>query len=129
MARKDIRVDFPTNPDEQIDIIGKMLEMNDADPTKSPLRLMDVEALRRVFNATKELRDAYKEFNAKALTANGEAKVKLGTIQSDGSGLFLMAQARDLLMAVYASNPRELDLWGWKTVESVTVRKAAPAKV
>lgn len=128
MARKDIRVDFPRNPDEQIDIIGKMLEKHDADVAKSPLRLMDVEALRAVYNATKDLRDAYKLLIAQALTANGDAQVKLGAIQSDGSGLFLMAQARDLLLAVYASNPRELGEWGWEVAETVTVRKKEAPK-
>ncbi len=125
MARKDTRVDFPGNPDEQIDIIGKMLEKHDAAPTTSPLRVMDIEALRRVYNATKELRDAYKALIAQALTANGEAKVKLGAIQTDGSGLFLMAQARDLLLAIFAANPRELEEWGWKVAETTTVRKKA----
>ena len=52
-----------------------------------------------------------KDFLAKAMNANGEAKVKLGTIQSDNSGLFLMAQASDLLLATFASNSRALELW------------------
>lgn len=70
-----------------------------------------------------------RHFIAKALTANGEAQVKLGAIQTDGSGLFLMAQARDLLLAVFASNPRELGEWGWKVAESVMVRTKETPKI
>ena len=60
--------------------------------------------------------------------ANAEAKVKLGTIQADGSGLFLMAQARDLLLAAFASNPTLLEQWGWKVVQSQSRTRITPTK-
>lgn len=130
MARKTIKVETPKNPDKQVDVIGKMLVKHDADPANSPLRLMQVEVLRAIHTAAKTHRDLYEMYEVKAKVENGAAKVKLGAIQAEGSGLFLMAQARDLLLAAFASNPRELDMWGWEVVEGtvVTKRPVATAK-
>ena len=117
MARKTTRVEIPTNPDELLNLLGKVEAKHEADGANSPLKSLDMAR--------------FAELRATASAANDEAgnlyrlaKIQtdlrdhaFGAIQTSGTELFILSQIRNLLLAIHQENPRMLGEWGFEVVE------------
>ena len=124
MARKTVRVDWPKDPEDLMKLIGKVVAKSEALGADSPLKNMDIPALKAKNEAAVVAQDSYDDFSAKAKTQMGVRNNALGTRQTQGTGSQLLAQARDILLANNPDNPRVLDEWGFTVVEGEAVRSS-----
>ena len=128
MARTTVRVDIPnTNPDDVITLIEAIMAqhnaLNKAAPGSSPIAQKTMDALSAIVATAKPDRAAAKAAQAQADTLMSSSNNALGfgegqTMRTEGTGLWLVGQIRDLLLANYRGQETNLEIFGFNVVIS-----------
>lgn len=124
-GKRTVRVEIPTeSPDKFITLAGAIVAQNTAEGAASPLSGkidMAVYASRAtdagtMFNNAASKRAEKEAKHGEALAICGYAAGQ--TSETEGTLYQIITQVRDLLLAVYHTNPEELSVWGYDVVVS-----------
>lgn len=117
MARKTVRAKIPANPDERLKLLKKVLAKHEADGTSSPLNALAMDVLEA---KTEEADSAHQEADRLYKLAEIETKKRdaaFGTAQNPDTAVFILSQARAILLGINKANPQALQNWGFEVVE------------
>ena len=110
MNNKDFKVVLPSTIEEKIALAAKILAADKEDGNDSPLKGVNSPALK---NKEESIT------NAQTYNAESEEYLNKSTIATKKRNLLIpeideyTKAARDILMLIYADNPRELTRWGF----------------
>ena len=135
MARTTVRVDVPSgSPDDLANLIDAICKesdrLNAVQANSSPVPAALITSLKAVSVSAKADRATAKDHDRQAQVLYEKANTTLGlakgqTIRNDGTGLNLVARARDLLLALNLGKENALEPFGFKVVVGSA---AAPTK-
>jgi len=136
MPRISVRVDVPTNPDDLNSLVGKIVAqdtaLNAETPGSSPLNPKDVAALKAIQTAVQPDRDLIAKLQPQIDAAVQRSETALGLadgqgVRTDGTGLFLVTKIRDVLLAQYKGQEKQLEEFGYNVVITsvATAQRAA----
>ncbi len=127
MARRPARVVIPGNADALIALAQKVYAKSQSDPD-SPLKALDMAMLNSQAQAAQDQNERAKQLARDAELATSARDNALGeTRASPDTVLFLLTQARDLLLAMNKDDPRRLGDYGFDVVESNPKPEPPPA--
>jgi len=127
MPRITVKVDVPTNPDDLTNLIGKIVAqdtaMNTSSPGSSPLNHKDVAALKAIQASAQPDRALIKNLQPQIDAAVQRSETTLGladgqTVRTEGTGLFLVTKIRDLLLAQYKGQEKQMEGFGFPVAMS-----------
>ena len=128
MAARKPRVEIPRNPEELIKLLKAVTKKHDADGASSPLKDMNISAVKaQTAEADKQHTDG-ESFRKKAEDCTQARDKALGLSKKaveDGTAIWHVMAMRDVLMGVYKGREQKLGEWGF-TVDASP--KARPAK-
>ena len=127
MAKNNVRVEIPGDPSELIALAAKIEKKHVDLGTASPLReLEDVATFGPAVARAAEHDGKADEYEGKRETEIGERNKDVPNVRNG------TRTRRDLLLAVFASNPKKLTEWGFNVSEGGTgggdATKPAPGK-
>jgi hypothetical protein len=135
MARTTIRIELPASrPDDLVALIDAITKESDRInvlvPNSSPVPAALITSLKAAATSAKADRLAAKDHERQAQVSFEKANATLGlakgqSIRSGGTGLNLIARARDLLLALNLGKENALEPFGFKVVVGSA---AAPVK-
>ncbi len=115
MAKNKVRVEIPGDPSELIVLAAKIEDKHAKLGDKSPLKeLEDVETFGPAVTRAAGHDGKADEFEAKRETEIGERNKDVPAVKEG------VRTRRDLLLAVFASNPKKLTEWGFNVSEGGT---------
>jgi len=125
MARKTVRVGFVrTNPDDLMVLMNRLIEKHTKLAAASPLKDVEVNAMKLLLeSATLQRRDE-KEAEAKAQALHNSVTMLLGIAKgqlssSPGTGLYHLTGMRDTLLREYRGEEEKLSEWGFNVVTGI----------
>jgi hypothetical protein len=137
MPRITVKVDVPDNPDDLMDLIGKIIDqdsaLNTKSPGSSPLNLKDVTALKAIQAGAQPDRDLIAKLQPQIDAAVQHSETLLGladgqTVRTEGTGLFLVTKIRDGLLSEYKGQEKQMEGFGYPVViSSVATAQRQPA--
>lgn len=127
MARKTVRVDIPTNPDDLLQLLEKVIAKNAADGAASPLKSLNMATFEAKTQVALAANSEMQRLYELAKIETGKRDNAFGSIQTADTALYILGQIRDLLLVIYKNNPRELGQWGFGVVEGEVTIKRGPA--
>jgi hypothetical protein len=136
MPRITVKVDVPTSPDDLADLIGKIIAqdtaMNASSPGSSPLNPKDVTALKAIQASVQPDRALIKNLQPQIDAAVQRSETNLGlangqTVRTEGTGLFLVTKLRDVLLAEYKGQEKQMEGFGYNVAmgSAATPQRAA----
>lgn len=128
MARKTTKVAIPKNVDDLLLLLAAVSAKNEADGATSPLLALNMAAMKDHAASAKAAQTKAKELQRLAEIQTATRDEALGSAQTPGSALFVLTQARDLLLTLYKDNPKKLGEWGFTVSEGeVSTPRPKPA--
>lgn len=129
MARKTVKVEIPTNPDELLKLLKAVLEKHGEDGADSPLKALAMANLATRTSAADAANDEANRLYRLAEIETKKRGAAFGTAQTPDTALFVLTQVRDMLLTIHKGNPQKLQNWGFQVVEgSATTNKPKTTK-
>ncbi len=129
MSRKTVKVEIPNNPDDLLLLLGKVIAKNAADGADSPIKSLNMTTFEAKTTIAATANAEMQRLYDLAKIETGKRDNAFGTMQTEDTVLYILGQIRDMLLAIYKNNPRELGQWGFDVVEGeVTLKRATTAK-
>lgn len=125
MARKTVKVEIPANPDDLLLLLKKVIAKNELDGVNSPLKGLNMATFAAKTGIAAASNSEMQRLYDVAKIETGKRDNALGSIQTADTALYILGQIRDMLLAIYKDNPRELGQWGFDVVEGEVVIKRA----
>lgn len=128
MAAKKPRVVIPRNPELLIKLLKKVVKKHQDDAASSPLKDFDMSTLSGMATEADKQHTDGDDFRKKAEACTQLRDKALGlhtTSVEEGTALWTLMAARDLLMGLYKGKEQKLGDWGFEVDASV---KTKPAK-
>ncbi len=134
MARKNVKVIIPRNPDRLIELGEQILAKHDADPASSPLAGLNIAEFAAKVALAKERHAMAKKLRKDAETATEDRDHALGhkkdqSTTTEGTVLNYVTRSRHILMGVYKGKEQHLGNFGFEVNQSTnsarTKRKAS----
>lgn len=122
MARRNFSIVVPRNPELLIALADKILQKHYQDGTLSKINAATAQQLQDKLNAARTENTRQNELNRLKEKLNEERSLLLGlhdtqNAYSEGTVLYIITAARDILLGQYRGNERVLGDWGY-TVNS-----------
>jgi hypothetical protein len=139
MARRTVKVDVPTNPDDLVglaeSIIAQHQKLEGESPGSSPLKMADIQQLQQIVAQAKPARKEAKEHARQAQVLNEQASRALGlcgdqNTLTPGTGLSVVTKVRKALELEYRGVENEMEIWGFHVevgTASAPTKKQKPA--
>ena len=125
MARKTTKVEIPKNADDLLILMNNVLAKNAADGAASPLKTLNMEAMQSKSEVAGAAQAKSKEYERLSQIETANRDDAIGTAQTLDSALYILTQARDLLLTINKANPKMLGEWGFNVVEGTASAGAA----
>ena len=121
MARVTVRVNIPTNPDDMIGLLEAILREHQRLGAASPVSAAMAAQMQAVVDAAKPKRQLGQDLARQSQEANESSNMFLGLgagqgVRTPGTGLNLVAQLRDLLLALHPGTESALEPFGFDVV-------------
>jgi hypothetical protein len=130
-------VDVPANPDDLTALIGNIIAqdaaLNTATPGSSPINPKDIAALKAIQASAQPDRTLIKNLQPQIDAAVQRSETALGLangqgVRTEGTGLFLVTKVRDVLLAQYKGQEKQMEGFGYTVVMgSATNAQRQPA--
>jgi hypothetical protein len=122
MSKKTVRVKLHRkSPDKLLKLLTQIKAKHNELGAASPLDPAEVAAIDAIVTAAKPKYEQAKTLAAQAQSLNEQVRVSLGigkgqTVNTEGTGLYLIAGVRDQLLNVHRTNEEALSMYGFNVV-------------
>jgi hypothetical protein len=122
MAKRKVRIEIPADPSAALGLLGKVQTQHNVLGAASPLTgLKWEEVIEPAYDRALEQDGLADGFHQKAETATGERNKDMPTVMA------AIRSARDVLVGIYAANPKKLIEFGFDVSDSHENPTAPPA--
>lgn len=116
---------IPTNADEFISLGEDIVAKHTADGVDSPLNGLDMASFATTVTDAKAQNDLQKQLRRDAEMATENRDGLLGrrkdqNVNTEGTGLNIIARVRDILLGIHKGNEQQLGQWGFEVNQSTT---------
>ena len=133
MAKPTVRVNIPSNAQELIILMRKVLARHAADGAKSPLNAINVKDFAAKVTTAETANNLAQKLRHESETANEERNLALGIANgqissTNGTALYYLKGVREILLGVYKGREHKLGDWGFNVDTSPKVKEKAEEK-
>ena len=130
MAARKPRIEIPSNPEELIALLEKVLAKHGKDAANSPLKDLAMSPLGSLTAEAKKQHADGKDYSKKSETCTQARDLALGASKGAverGTARFILLQIRDTLMGRYKGEEQKLGDWGFSVDASPKAKSKGDA--
>jgi hypothetical protein len=134
MAKTNVKIEVPGNSPDALIALGEKIDKKNTElDGESPLRSLNMTALKDGLSVAKTKKEQARELRRQAEKLNEEADLALGLGKTQNSKtpdtvLNIITAARDVLLGINRGKEEALGDWGFKVVSGSAAKKITTAK-